>query len=196
MSRADRAREARELRDRGLLLREIGERMGAATSTVDGWLNDPDGARLQARKDSYAGVCVRCGAPTDGSNGRARAAKVCKECWVWEPDVVLAAVRRWAAEHDGYPPTEEQWRRRGDYWPSARTVLSLFGSWDAGIRAAGFRPFIDRRAETQAWVEQQIAAGRTAASVARDLGVSESAVRNRLKYRGLTATALRRRAAA
>lgn len=196
MSRADRAREARELRDSGLLLREIAERMGAAVSTVDAWLNDPSGAKLQARKDSYAGVCEWCGAPTDGSNGRDRAPVVCMECRMWEPDVVLAAVRRWASEHDGKAPSETDWRRRGDYSPSAKTVQRLFGSWDAGIRAAGLRPRIDRRPETQAWVEQQIAAGRTAASVARELGVSESAVRNRLKYRGLTATALRRRSAA
>lgn len=58
------------LRSEGLLMRQIAERMGVAVSTVDSWLNDPDGSRLRARKDSYRGTCEVCGARTDGSAGR------------------------------------------------------------------------------------------------------------------------------
>lgn len=61
--------EAARLRAEGLLVREIAERMGVARSTADAWLNDPDGSKLRARKDTYRGRCEDCGAPTDGSDG-------------------------------------------------------------------------------------------------------------------------------
>src|SRR5438105_15759202 len=58
-SRSAREALARELRGRGLRLREIADELGVAISTVDSWLNDPGGERLRARKDSYRGRCER-----------------------------------------------------------------------------------------------------------------------------------------
>jgi IS30 family transposase len=73
VTRAEKVAKAQELRRSGLKLREIGEQMGAAVSTVDGWLNDSDGSRLRARKASYRGTCEDCGGPTSGtSSGVAR----------------------------------------------------------------------------------------------------------------------------
>jgi hypothetical protein len=79
-SRAERVREAQRLRAEGLLLREIGQRMGVAKTTVHAWLSDPDRSLEKARKDSYRGICDTCGGPTDGSNGASAAPTRCLQC--------------------------------------------------------------------------------------------------------------------
>jgi transposase len=80
-TRAEKVAEAQRLRAEGLKHREIGERMGAKRSTVNAWLNDPDGSKSKARKDSYRGVCKDCGKPTYGSNGRDAAPDQCADCF-------------------------------------------------------------------------------------------------------------------
>jgi transposase len=63
------------------VLREIAEEMGVAIQTVHDWLSDPDGSKLKARKQRYAGRCVDCGAPTGGHAGRGdKAPKRCQRC--------------------------------------------------------------------------------------------------------------------
>jgi class 3 adenylate cyclase len=80
-SRAERVALARTLRDEGRVLREIAEEMGVAVQTVHDWLSDPDGSKLKARKQRYAGRCIECGAPTGGHAGRgANAPKRCQRC--------------------------------------------------------------------------------------------------------------------
>lgn len=37
-------------------------------------------ARVRIKRRRYAGICEDCGGPTDGSNGRAKAPKVCASC--------------------------------------------------------------------------------------------------------------------
>jgi IS30 family transposase len=96
VTRAEKVAKAQELRRSGLKLREIGEQMGAAVSTVDGWLNDSDGSRLRARKASYRGTCEDCGGPTSGtSSGVAREPRWCKTCA--QPHRQAAARERHAA---------------------------------------------------------------------------------------------------
>lgn len=68
--RSGRVAGARELRERGWLLREIAAEMGVVAQTVFAWLDDPDGSKLRERKQRYGGVCVDA---TSGSDGRARA---------------------------------------------------------------------------------------------------------------------------
>jgi DNA-binding CsgD family transcriptional regulator len=75
----ERTAEALRLREEGLLIREIAERMGVAVSTAGQYLADPDGAKLRARKDSYRGECEDCGRLTDGSNGF-QAPRWCRDC--------------------------------------------------------------------------------------------------------------------
>jgi hypothetical protein len=61
---------------------------------------------------------------------------------VWTAEQIVAAIRRWAAEHGGRPPTYEQWEQ-GDprsRRPTSLTVRNRFGSWAEGIRAAGYSP--------------------------------------------------------
>jgi len=53
---------------------------------------------------------------------------------------VIAAVQRWAAEHGGRPPIAADWSGRRDAsYPHENTVARVFGTWAAGIEAAGFR---------------------------------------------------------
>jgi hypothetical protein len=182
--KAKRVAEARRLRSDGLLLREIGVRMGVARTTVHGWLDDPDGSKLRARKDSYRGVCVVCGGQTDGSNGREAAPELCMSCRTWTEDAIVEAIRLWASERGGLPPTEMDWRRADTDHPSATTVCGRFG-WNRMLLAAGFGLRCDRRPETQAWIMEQLRSGVDVDSVADAVGVTPQAILRRLHVRGL-----------
>ena len=53
---------------------------------------------------------------------------------------LIELIRDWAAEH-GKPPRASDWKGVTDTrWPSYLTVYRAFGSWDEGIKAAGFTP--------------------------------------------------------
>lgn len=140
--RLERAREAARLRAGGLKLREIGARIGASPQMVSDLLLDPDGSRARARKDGYRGACRSCGARTSGSNGPAKAPDLCHPRRVWTREKAVAAIQAWAAEH-GRPPGASEWQQKIDppgSRPSSRMVQILFGTWNAGIAAAGFEP--------------------------------------------------------
>lgn len=183
MTREEKVARARELRAQGLLLRQIGERMGASKQTVSAWLTDPDGSRLRARKDSYRGTCRRCGAPTDGSNGPDAAPDECMSCARqrrhderrWTPETIPAAMRRWAVRH-GRQPKALDWENAGDDYPSSSTVVREMG-WDAAIIAAGFPSQsrfkgVDRDEVVRLYTEEQIGCEL----IAERLGVSPHAV--------------------
>lgn len=77
-------------------------------------------------------------------------------------DEIIAAILRWADNHDGEPPCQTDWNpamlrryarrmavravghlaRIAEYdsgdWPSEHTVRKYFGSWNAALAAAGF----------------------------------------------------------
>lgn len=79
-SRAERAVEAARLKAEGLNGIQIAERMGVSRSYAYDLLNDPAGDRDRARKASYRGECIDCGAATTGCNGRDRAPDRCLSC--------------------------------------------------------------------------------------------------------------------
>lgn len=193
--RLARAARAQELRDRGLKLREIAAAMGVAYQTVHAWLSDPDGSKLAARKHSYRGTCEQCGGRTDGSNGRGRAPRVYKDCLTWSEDEIVTAMQRWAAEHGGIPPTTTEWRQCGPWWPVASTVVQSIG-WNTALRLAGFAVRRDPGPGRQRLIEERLRAGVSVAEIARELGVSATAIYNRFTYRGTTVTEFRRHAAA
>lgn len=80
MTRAERAAEAVRLKAEGLNGIQIAERMGISRAYAYGLLNDPTGDGDRQRKKQYAGECIDCGGPTDGSNGRGNAPKRCAHC--------------------------------------------------------------------------------------------------------------------
>jgi hypothetical protein len=100
-------------------------------------------------------------------------------CAGWTRELAIAAIRRYAAAHDGWPPTAVRWQRAGDQplvsargrvtltdqaYPSATVVRQLFGSWAGGIRAAGFEP----RAINLTWTHERVIAALRAYAAAND----------------------------
>lgn len=162
MTRAEKVAEAQRLRREGLKIREIGERMGFAITTVNAWLSDPDRSKEIARKNSYRGTCEECGSSTNGSNGPGKAGRHCRNCAPdvhakWSKPRIVAAIQQWAQRY-GQPPTCTDWmpaiarhhgspsaadkqaRYEADDWPCTNEVRRRFGTWNAAIEAAGFEP--------------------------------------------------------
>lgn len=160
---------AHELREQGLVFREIAVRLGLSTSTVAEWFSDPEREKHATRRARYAGECVDCGRPTDGSRGPDRGSTRCASCYatylhenppVWGRDRLIQAIQAWVEEH-GAPPAATDWnptqaRETGqldraerfysdDAWPNVSTVQAYFGSWNDAIRAAGFEPNVSGR---------------------------------------------------
>lgn len=140
--------DARRLRAEGWLLREIAEHFGIAIVTARAWVVPGEAERLRAaqreRRKRYQGCCEECGAPTDGSGGRAAAPKRCLRCYAgsvrWDSDAVVHAIRR-LADRLGRAPTAAEINAAGraDY-PRVGTVQKVFGSWAAALAAAGLEP--------------------------------------------------------
>jgi hypothetical protein len=103
----------------------------------------------------YSRRCVDCDAVCNTDGRVTGASERCRECaWRlnhetrrWTPETVITAIRRWADEHGGVPPTAADWNPtlastpRGSEFPSLHTVMHEFGTWKAGIDAAGFDGF-------------------------------------------------------
>jgi predicted transcriptional regulator len=69
----------------------------------------------------------------------------------WDQQAIITAIRRWAGKHGGQPPKFNAWAgsrmlraRRfssaGVDYPTATRLQQVFGSWSAGLAAAGFEP--------------------------------------------------------
>lgn len=165
----------------------------------------------RCRKQQYRGVCVDCGAPTDGSDGRGNAATRCADCAVahrhaerrWTPDTVVAAIQTWADEH-GRPPTSKEWLHAAPgVHPNATVVLHEHGSWNAAIAAAGFWPCArgchERPGADPAVVAETVRlyrSGSTTAEVGALMGVHAETVRYRLTRAGVPRRPAHRRARA
>lgn len=68
------------MRRQGVPFKEISARLGIKRTNASALYNDPDGSKARARKQSYRGVCVECGGPTDGGNGPKNTPMRCKWC--------------------------------------------------------------------------------------------------------------------
>jgi hypothetical protein len=97
------------------------------------------------KRTLYAQPCVDCGEPTDGSQGF-QAEPRCLRCTnvrngaarrVWTPDTVAHALRVWTDAH-GRPPHPRDWNpATPGVHPSHQQVYRSFGTWAAGLAAAG-----------------------------------------------------------
>jgi hypothetical protein len=117
-------------------------------------------AANRARKELYRGACVDCGAPTTGCNGPGKAPERCHLCSrkmrrAWTHERIVAAIRGFAAEH-GRPPLCREWLRKGDDHPTVTTVQDRFGSWSAGVEAAGFPRPVSGKYERTPQIRRQL----------------------------------------
>ena len=88
-------------------------------------------------------------APSNGDNGQSKARSF------WTPDDLIERIQAWNETY-GSPPGARDWspsmaRKQGrddiaerfeldGCWPHVNTVQRVFGSWNEGVRAAGFTP--------------------------------------------------------
>ena len=82
---------------------------------------------------------------------RAAGLTVTREYGVWTRERLLAALRRDAARR-GRTPVREDWSKATRSRPNAATVAKFFGSWNAGLRAAGLEPNVERDKWTEVTV--------------------------------------------
>jgi hypothetical protein len=129
----DRVALARRLTKVGRTNREIADLLGVSPRTVRDYLR--------------AGVCRGCGGPVITS-------RFCKNCCPrrvpdWSPEAVVAAITAWTVEEGRLPRVDDwkprsqprsKWAREYPRWPSYMTVRTIFGSWNAGLEAAGYAP--------------------------------------------------------
>lgn len=210
-SRSDWYAEVKSLYDSGMTGTAIAERLGVGHSFVYSLLNDPDGARERERKSRYQGVCIDCGGPTNGADGRgANAAQRCEKCShahqaetqrIWTRETIIEAIQRFAREH-GRPPLASDWNHaeRGDGYPPATACYqganpnAPFPYWADAIEAAGFpRPHVGgyertglagiRRAGLYvlARARQRPVSGITAPQIAAERSTTVNAARNTLR---------------
>lgn len=184
--------EIKRLReDERLMWREIGQRLGLAKSTVHDYYVHPTHESDRARRDQYTGMCAECGGRTNNGGSAAGPPTICKDCLnpAWTREQVLAALREWGDDHGGIPPREIDTRPGHDgngQLPQQGTVKRLFGSWNDGLLAAGYKALhADRRPETQQAIEAALRAGEPTQDIADRFGVTASAIHMRLRYRGM-----------
>lgn len=152
------------------------------------------------RQTLYAGRCVDCGAPTNGSDGPGRAGERCLPCRArfqhesrrWTPEAIVAAIRAWAERTGGIPPSAREWLRPlGGEWPPVSVVQREFGSWSAAISAAGFSA---RRSgcygrdgenmELCREIAERYAAGESTLALAEEYGCGRDAIGYRVRKTG------------
>lgn len=169
-TRKDNSRAAADLRSQGMLQGEIAERLGLSRSYVSALLSDTDGVKDRARKQSYQQPCPSCGEMMNGSNGPRGAPSLCASCaakkqhddryWtrkrIIEAFIVFrertgrtmaavdAQVRSGAPSLEAHLSTarlaEIESLPADLVTPNPWTVQREFGSWNAGLVAAGLHP--------------------------------------------------------
>lgn len=151
---------AASMREEGMIPFQIARALGIPQSTLRRWF-DPDAlSKQRARFSRYSGTCADCGARTTGCNGSRKAPERCAPCTAaflktWTRDAIIEAIHLYAHRY-GQQPSARDWNpqallaqgrddlaerfyRDGDY-PASNVVQFAFGSWNAGIAAAGYTP--------------------------------------------------------
>ena len=156
----------------------------------------------RCRKRSYDLVCVDCGGRVDGTTPSKMADRdtpVCLGCAAdhysrWTADAIIEALQAWTREH-GMSPGAETWRAakvEGADVPTVNHVQYRFGSWNAGLAAAGLAPRPTGRPpgsgltlEQRAECARRYAAGESSVAIAADLGCGSPTVRHWARMAGV-----------
>jgi len=72
----------------------------------------------------------------------------------WPAYLVVASIREWTRQH-GRPPTSPEWERASSSHPSATWVLTMFGTWNEALRAAGVANRA-RGCRAETWTKEEI----------------------------------------
>jgi DNA-binding CsgD family transcriptional regulator len=160
----------------------------------------------RCRKRQYDLTCVECGGRVDGTTPSKIPnldEPVCASCAaghyaIWTPEAIVCAIQEWADEHGGIPPSaNDWWRARARGYSGAcnpNHVIARFGSWNAGIRAAGFTPhaggplgggYTPLTSQQRAECARRYAAGESSTSIAADFGCSPLTVVNWVRKAGV-----------
>ncbi len=130
----------------GVAIKDIARLNQVSYSFVSDLLNDPDGTKAARRKKRYAGTCLSCGRPTSGHDGPRNAPTICAQCFQdkqsrerkWTPERLIAQLQAYGRKHGHPPNSQDVLHGRGDISPNVTIVQREFGSWRAGLIAAGF----------------------------------------------------------
>jgi predicted transcriptional regulator len=143
--------QIKQMRDKGLKFKEIAQCLGLSRSMVSDYYHDPTGARERGRKLKRTGTCSDCGRTTY-NNGSVKLPARCQACDLDKrhreaAERILQAFKDWH-ELYGCVPSAREWRtvaaksklEEPQRWPFTGEVQLIFGSWNAGVAAAGFTP--------------------------------------------------------
>jgi hypothetical protein len=97
-----------------------------STAWASGTPEHPNANYVRSMFGTWAAFLGACGA----EHGRTRTI-------YWTTERIIEAIQAWAREH-GKPPAAKDWLATGVGHPSNATVRDRFGSWNAGLEAAGF----------------------------------------------------------
>lgn len=162
------------------------------------------------RHTSYGGKCLDCGKPTYG--GDATPPERCVACTAarrkfWTREALIATIQAWAREHGGIPPVASDWNPphaiamghpekaakfyEDNAWPHVSAVQEEFGSWTAGLEAAGFISFSVGRYGRDGEdlklcreIAERYAAGESSTDLAREYDCTYTAILYRVRKAG------------
>lgn len=165
--------------------RRVAKDLGVSETTVKRWVNPGYYERhLHAAREAKrrrTGVCVDCGAPTRyGGKTPGGVSYRCPPCGaifngqqleVWTAEVIIERIREWN-DIWGEPPAMPDWnpnkaREMGNEararrfekdrrWPWFTQVVAKFGTWNAGIIAAGFEPRVANGGGGNQWRRRHV----------------------------------------
>jgi uncharacterized protein YerC len=154
---------------KGLTWQQAIRKLGISRSAYYQRLNDSTDAKNKARKARNGGECVECGAPTDGSNGRAKAPVRCCAC---EQTKNLE-------ENEQVIELWEQGWTASEIGPEfGLTVTQVTSRIDAIRRVQGFPITMHRLRNREAWpvVEKCWNAGIPATEIAMEVGSTQASI--------------------
>jgi hypothetical protein len=135
LSLSGRVEAARRLAAAGEPMVAIADHLDVHPTTVRNYLRARSCRDCGTAVVSDAERCLRCAL----KRRRERA---------WTREEIVAALRAWTADTGAPPKASEwdygeraapEWLRDPERWPSVQLVRSRFGSWEAALRAAGYR---------------------------------------------------------
>lgn len=189
------ANRVADLHAQGLTRMQIAEKLGISRTYAYELLHDPTGEHAKRRKEKYCGKCANCGARISYGGARGLCAPCASdEDKIWTRDAIILALQEWAAEH-GEAPRARVWLTTpcNATRPPVTAIQREFGSWNAGLEAAGLQTrhagHYGRPGESVQCCEeiaQRYMAGESMDELAHAYGCSKTTIKDRAVKGGAT----------